>query len=97
MGNIFIYGATCLLLVSILLSGLTLLPGPAGPDRAVAPARYLERELLPVGIAIMQPGWWSKMLLLILFIVFTNPVSSHAIARSAHFVGIPISDRGGRG
>ncbi len=33
------------------------------------------------------------LLMVILFIVFTNPVSSHAVARAAHFVGIPMSDR----
>jgi len=36
LANIFIYIATGLLLVSILLSALRLLLGPTGPDRAVA-------------------------------------------------------------
>ena len=47
--------------------------------------------LLGIGIAI--PHWLGKIILLILFIIFTNPVSSHALARAAHFAGIKLTER----
>jgi len=33
----------------------------------------------------------GKILLLIVFVVLTNPISSHALARAAHFIGIPLT------
>ncbi len=47
--------------------------------------------LLGIGIAI--PEWFGKIVLLILFIAFTNPVSSHVLARAAHFAGIKLTER----
>ena len=35
----------------------------------------------------------GKLVLLILFVIFTNPVSSHALARAAHKAGIPLTSR----
>ena len=35
----------------------------------------------------------GKIVILILFIIFTNPVSSHALARSAHSIGIKLTDK----
>jgi len=34
----------------------------------------------------------GKIFLLILFIIFTNPLSTHALARAAHKIGIPLAD-----
>ena len=34
-----------------------------------------------------------KIILLILFIAFTNPISSHALARASHFAGIKLTAR----
>ncbi|MBU1065018.1 monovalent cation/H(+) antiporter subunit G, partial [bacterium] len=34
-----------------------------------------------------------RILILILFIIFTNPISSHALARAAHHIGIPLTDK----
>lgn len=46
-----------------------------------------------LGIGIATPAWFGKVFLIIVFIVFTNPVSSHALARAAHLTGIKISSR----
>lgn len=48
-------------------------------------------SLLGIGLAI--PEWLPKLILLILFILFTNPISSHALARAAHFAGIKLTDK----
>jgi len=34
----------------------------------------------------------GKIFILIIFIIFTNPLSSHALARAAHKIGIPLAD-----
>ncbi len=43
------------------------------------------------GIALMIPGWIPKLVILLIFIILTNPVSSHVVARAAHFSGEPMS------
>jgi multicomponent Na+:H+ antiporter subunit G len=35
----------------------------------------------------------GKILILILFIIFTNPLSSHALSRAAHHIGIPLAKK----
>ena len=44
-----------------------------------------------LGIGLYHPGWLGKIFLLILFVVLTNPISSHALARAAHFIHIPLA------
>lgn len=46
-----------------------------------------------LGIGIAHQEWLAKLLLLILFILFTNPISTHALARAAHFAGIKLTER----
>ena len=50
-----------------------------------------------LGSMLFHPGYRNrcsvlvrKIVLLILFIAFTNPVSSNALARAAHFIGVPL-------
>ena len=58
-------------------------------------ATTLGSILTLAGIAIghMACGCGLKIIALILFIVFTNPVSSNALARAAHFAGIKLTDK----
>ena len=44
-----------------------------------------------LGIGLYHPDWLGKILLLILFVVLTNPISSHALARAAHFIHVPLA------
>jgi monovalent cation/proton antiporter MnhG/PhaG subunit len=39
------------------------------------------------GAACLQPAWALKLLLIGLFILFTNPISSQVLARAAHRSG----------
>ena len=41
-----------------------------------------------LGIGIYRPAWLPQLLIIIAFIVITNPISTHALARAAHFAGI---------
>ena len=44
--------------------------------------------MILVGIAFLHPSWTLKLFILIFFVMLTNPVSSHALARAAHSIGI---------
>ena len=45
------------------------------------------------GIGIINPEWAGKAFIIISFVMMTNPVSSHTLARSAHHIGIALSDK----
>ena len=47
--------------------------------------------LLGIGLAVTE--WLPKLILLVLFILFTNPISSHALARASHYSGIKLTDK----
>jgi multicomponent Na+:H+ antiporter subunit G len=51
-------------------------------------ATTLGTILILVGLAILHPAWAWKLLILIFFVLLTNPVSSHALARAAHSIHI---------
>ncbi len=44
-----------------------------------------------IGISLILPGWAPKLAVLIIFIILTNPVSSHVVARAAHFNKEPMT------
>ncbi len=41
-----------------------------------------------IGLAFLHPAWTLKLIILIFFVMLTNPVSSHALARASHAIGI---------
>ena len=51
-------------------------------------ATTLGTILILVGIAMLHPAWALKLLILIFFVLLTNPVSSHALARACHATGV---------
>jgi len=55
-------------------------------------ATTLGSMLFMIGLAIGQPDWVGKFILLIGFIMYSNPISSHALARASHFIKVPIAD-----
>lgn len=46
-----------------------------------------------LGVAMLQPAVWTKVVVLIGFMVLTSPVVSHAIANAAHAQHIPAGKR----
>jgi multicomponent Na+:H+ antiporter subunit G len=51
-------------------------------------ASTLGAMLVLVGLAVLHPAWTWKLLILIFFVLLTNPVSSHALARAAHRIHV---------
>ncbi len=73
--------------------GILRLPDVYNRMQAGTKATTIGSILTLLGIGIAHPQWLAKLLLLILFIIFTNPISTHALARAAHFAGIKLTDR----
>jgi len=81
-----LFGAVFLLLASL---GLVRMPDVYNRMQAGTKATTLGSMLVFVGFALLAPGYWPRFLVLVVFIFLTNPLSSHALARSAHFQGVP--------
>lgn len=89
-GFIAIIGAMFLLLAGI---GMIRMPDVYNRMQAGTKATTLGTILFILGVGIAQPGWLAKSLLIIGFVVMTNPISSHVLARAAHIVKIALAPR----
>lgn len=45
------------------------------------------------GIIVVHPEWIWKLLIVIIFVIITNPLSSHVLSRAAHFIKTPMSSK----
>lgn len=45
------------------------------------------------GIGIIEPAWLVKCLLIVLFLLFTNPISAHSIGRASYIRGVKLWDK----
>lgn len=86
-----ILGALLLLAgtVFLMLGGLGLVRMPDVYNRIQAgtKATTLGTLLSLVGVAFLHPDWSLKLLLIGVFLLFTNPLSSQVLARAAHRTG----------
>jgi len=46
-----------------------------------------------IGVGLMRPEWLPKAIIIAVFILMTNPISSHALARASYRKGIKLWDR----
>ena len=90
-----LFGSVVMLLGSIFLLlgaiGVIRMPDVYNRMQAGTKATTLGSMLFLAGLAIGHTDLVWKFVILIGFIVYTNPTSSHALARAAHFARIPIS------
>lgn len=87
-GLVSVAGAIFLLLAAL---GLVRMPDVYNRMQAGTKATTLGSILFLVGVGIAAPSWLPRLALLVVFIVFTNPISSHALIRGAHAAGIPMA------
>jgi len=73
--------------------GVLRLPDVYNRIQAGTKCTTLGAFLTIIGVGVMQPDWFWKALLIALFVLVTNPVSSHAIARASKKSGVPLCDR----
>jgi multicomponent Na+:H+ antiporter subunit G len=76
--------------------GMVRMPDTFTRIQAGTKASTLGNMLVLAGIAFYHPGWTLKLIILIYFVLMTNPISSHALARAAHAIGIPMAPETGR-
>jgi multicomponent Na+:H+ antiporter subunit G len=73
--------------------GVLRLPDVYNRIQAGTKCTTLGAFLTIIGVGIMEPAWFWKTLLIALFVLATNPISSHAIARGSHKSGVSLCDR----
>ncbi|SNT29979.1 monovalent cation/H(+) antiporter subunit G [Tropicimonas sediminicola] len=71
--------------------GLYRMPDTYTRIQAGTKATTLGTILTLVGAALIMPDWGVKLLLIALFLMFTNPLSSQVLARAAHRAGVPAT------
>ncbi len=87
-GIIAILGSIFLLLGSI---GLIRMPDAYNRIQAGTKASTLGTILSISALFFFFPGWAGKLVVLILFVLITNPISSHVLARAAYHIKVPLS------
>jgi len=73
--------------------GVLRLPDVYNRIQAGTKCTTLGAFLTILGVGIMEPSWFWKTLLIALFVLATNPISSHAIARASCKSGVPLCDK----
>jgi multicomponent Na+:H+ antiporter subunit G len=83
--------------VSFLISSIGLIRMPDLYTRIHAGAKSptMATLLVIVGAIFLQPSWAAKLILLAIFILATNPLSSSVIARASHKIGVPFLSKNG--
>ncbi len=87
-GVVSLLGAIFLLLGAL---GLLRMPDPYNRIQAGTKASTLGTLLLLAGLGMSQPEWAPRLGLLALFVLLTNPVSSHVLARAALKAQVPLT------
>lgn len=89
---ITLFGAIFLFLGAL---GIFRMPDLYNRMQAGTKATTLGSILFLFGLAIgcYRGLCFWRVLILIIFIIFTNPISSHTLARAAHHIGIKLTER----
>ena len=91
LGSLLLVAGTSFLFFGGL--GLVRMPDLFNRIQAGTKATTLGTLLTLAGVACLQPAWGLKLLLIGLFILFTNPLSSQVLARAAHRIGTKKSEK----
>ncbi len=90
-----IFGSILILVGAFFLfsAGLGMLRMPDAYTRIQAgtKASTLGNMLVLAGLAVLHPGWSLKLVIIVYFVLTTNPISSHALARAARAIRIPMT------
>ncbi len=79
-----LFGSLFLLLAAV---GIVRMPDTYNRMQAGTKASTLGSLLFFIGIGLGHPGLWGKLIVLSAFVLLTNPLSSHVLARALHYVG----------
>ena len=87
-GLLLVAGAFFLFLGGL---GLVRMPDLFNRIQAGTKATTLGTLLSLAGMACLHPEWALKLLVIALFVMFTNPLSSQVLARAAHRTGTTMA------
>ena len=87
IGALLLLAGTLFLLLGGI--GLVRMPDVYNRIQAGTKATTLGTLLSLAGVACLHPAWSLKLLLIGVFLLFTNPLSSQVLARAAHRGGAP--------
>ncbi len=90
IGNLFLIIGSLFLFSAGL--GVLRMPDTYNRIQTGTKATTLGTIMVLIGLAFLHPAWTLKLIILIFFVMLTNPVSSHALARAAHSIGIIDSE-----
>ncbi len=82
IGGILIITGSLFLFLGAL--GIYRMPDVYNRLQAGTKATTLGAMSLILGVGFLMPGWILKILIIIIFIAYSNPISSHALARAMH-------------
>jgi multicomponent Na+:H+ antiporter subunit G len=82
MGAVFLFSAGL---------GLVRMPDAYTRIQSGTKATTLGNMLILIGLAFYHPDWTFKLILVIYFVLMTNPVSSHALSRAAYLIRTPMA------
>ncbi|MFO7815349.1 MAG: monovalent cation/H(+) antiporter subunit G [Halanaerobiales bacterium] len=82
---LIIIGSVFLLLGSL---GIVRMPDLYNRIQAGTKATTLGALSAIIGVGLINPAWFFKTLVIAIFIVLTNPIGSHSIARSSYKSGL---------
>ncbi len=68
--------------------GLIRMPDIYNRIQAGTKAATLGSIAIIFGVGLLYPEWWSKLLCIIGFLLFTSPVSSSVLSRAVYLSGI---------
>jgi len=88
LGYIFIFFGVMAFMVSAI--GLVRMPDIYTRMHAGTKATTMGIILVILGAICMEPSWAWKLILLAIFILLTNPLSSSVIARASHSDGATL-------
>ena len=68
--------------------GLIRMPDIYNRIQAGTKAATLGSIAIIMGVGLLYPEWWSKLLCIIGFLLFTSPVSSSVLSRAVYLSGV---------
>lgn len=85
-----LFGSIVILIGAVFLFsaglGMFRMPDAFTRIQAGTKASTLGNTLVLVGIAFYHPEWSLKLLIVVYFVLMTNPISSHALGRAAQTI-----------
>ncbi|OQX72331.1 MAG: Na+/H+ antiporter subunit G [Bacteroidetes bacterium 4484_249] len=82
IGSILILIGSAFLLLGAL--GIFRMPDVYNRLQAGTKATTLGAMSLIIGVGFLEPSWMMKSFIIVVFIAFSNPISSHALARAMY-------------